>query len=112
MGPWTIALALLLALLIAIPTRRLALAGASRRTLVAYFVGLWLVALLAAELRAAARLLVPILLIVYLAPFVTLGQGLERLRGRFGGRLDPWIGRRSERTIKDVTPPDERHDPS
>jgi hypothetical protein len=107
MSPLTIALALLIGLLVLIPTRRLAIAGASQRALVVYFVSVWLVGLVAATLRGPARFILPILLIVYLAPFVTLGQGLERMRGRFGGRLDPWIRRPPDPTIKDVTPRDE-----
>jgi len=106
-GPQTIALALLIALLVLIPTRRLSLAGASRRTLTVYFVSLWLLALIAATFSGPVRLLLPILLVVYLAPFVTLGQGFERLRGRFGGRFDPWLRREPEPPVKDVTPPDD-----
>jgi hypothetical protein len=106
-GPQTIALALLIALLVLIPTRRLSLAGASRRALGVYFGSLWLLGLLAAMVQGPVRLLLPILLVVYLAPFVTLGQGFERLRGRFGGRFDPWLRREPEPPVKDVTPPDD-----
>lgn len=112
--PATIALALLLALTVILPTRRLAIAGASRRTLAVYFISVWLVSVLAVVARGPARLLVPILLVAYFAPFITLGAGFERLRGRFGGRFDGWIrtAPSPRPAIKDVTPPEEPDPPT
>jgi hypothetical protein len=109
MGPLTIALALVIAFLVLIPTRRLFVAGASQRALVVYFVSVWLLALIAATVRGPTRFMLPILLIVYLAPFVTLRPGLERLRGRFGGRFDRWVRPAPDpaAAIKDGTPPDD-----
>ncbi len=109
MGPVTIALALSIALLVLIPTRRLQRAGASRRTLVVYFLAVWLLALATATIRGPLRFLLPFVLVAYLVPFVTLRDGLERLRGRFGGILDPWLRPPTpEPPMKDVTPPEPR----
>lgn len=109
MSPTTIALIGLVALLVLIPTRRLQLAGWSRQSLTAYFVAVWFLGALVAAVPGPARFLVPILLVAYLAPFVTLRDGLGRLLGR------PPAARRGpgERTgegppMKNVTPPDER----
>lgn len=102
MGPTTIGLALLLALLVLVPTRRLALAGTQRTTLAAYFSGVWLLSLFVV-LGGANRLFVAVLLIAYVAPFVTLGAGFDALRRR--------MGRMGSRPIKDVTPPDDAPPP-
>jgi len=114
----TIALAGLIALLVLLPTRRLYLAGLGRNGLLAYYVVVWLLGVAVAAYPAPARFLVPFLLIAYLAPFVTLREGLGRLLGRPPGDLPP---RRSppggrpprgptepRRPVKNVTPPDQR----
>lgn len=109
MSPTTLAVVLVVALLVVLPTRRLFLVGASRRTLTIYFLAMWLLGSVAAVVRGPLGFLIPFLLIAYLVPFVTLREGLERLRGRFGGILDPWLRpREQERPVKDVTPPDPR----
>jgi hypothetical protein len=100
MGPTTIALALLLAVLVLVPMRRLALSGTSRLTLTLYFVVLWGLSLVVVAARGP-RILIPVLLIAYLLPFVTLGAGLEAIRRRFGAR-----------PVKDVTPVEEPRPPS
>lgn len=116
MSPTTIALVGLVALLVLIPTRRLYLAGWRPESLAAYFVAVWLLGAAVAALRAPATFLVPILLVAYLAPFVTLRDGLDRLFGRPPGR-DGRVDRSGTggpgpagepRPVKDVTPPDER----
>ncbi|MCI0346239.1 MAG: hypothetical protein L0221_12475 [Chloroflexi bacterium] len=110
MGPQTIGLALLLALLVLVPTRRLSRGGAPPGALAAYFIGLWLVSFIVV-LGGAPRILVPVLLIVYLAPFVTLGAGLAALRQRFG--FDPRPDREPQPpAMKDVTPRDEAPPPA
>lgn len=76
-----------------IPTRRLQLAGWTPRSLAAYYVTVVGLALLVAWLHGPTRFLVPILLIAYLAPFITARAGIDRLLGRGGG--DP----------RNVTPP-------
>ena len=106
MSPLTIGLALVIALLVAIPTRRLAISGARRETLAVYFVGVWALGLFVAIAHGPVRVLLPILLVAYLAPFVTLGPGLDRLRDRFGLRRVPGSDESTPAGVKDVTPRD------
>jgi hypothetical protein len=98
-SPAFLALGLVLALLVLLPTRRLHIAGWPASWLATYYVIVLLLALLVAELRGPARFLVPILVVAYLAPFVTVRDGLARLLG--GPPREP--GRRPP---KNVTPPD------
>lgn len=85
MSPTTLALVGLVALLVLIPTRRLQLAGWRRESLTTYFVAVWLLGAAVAAMPSPARFLIPLLLVAYLAPFVTLRDGLDRLLGRTGG---------------------------
>lgn len=101
MSPLTLAIAGLVALLVLIPTRRLQLKGWSRDALVTYFGAVWLLGVAVAAISAPARLLVPVLLVAYLAPFVTWRQGLDRVRGRPASPPPPPPPR-----VKNVTPPD------
>jgi hypothetical protein len=112
MSPATILLVGLVALLVLIPTRRLQMAGWARQSLTTYYVSVWFLGSVVAALPSPARFLLPILLVAYLAPFITLREGLNRLRGRppsaprgptgGGGRFD------GRPPMKDVTPPEER----
>ena len=76
-----------LALLVLLPARRLQLAGLSSRVIGAYAIGLWLFAMAVAIRPIAARFVVPILILAYLAPFVAAPERVGRFltRGR-GGR--------------------------
>jgi len=106
--PWVLAVAIVLALIILIPARRLQLAGLSSRAIGLYALGLWALAMLLVIRPAAVRFLVPILLAAYLAPFVAAPDAVARIlrRGR-GGRGPDVLG--PERPpMKDVTPPDDR----
>lgn len=105
MSPTTIALAGLIAVLVLVPTRRLQLAGWRRARLTAYFLSVWLLATLVAAMPGPARFLLPILIVAYLGPFVTLGDGLDRLLGR-PRRRDGDLAARPP--AKNVTPPEER----
>ena len=80
-----IGLIVITVLLVMIPTRRLFLAGWSTTSLTAYFLGVVALGLFVAELRGPARYLIPILVLAYVAPFVTARAGIARLRGRLGG---------------------------
>jgi hypothetical protein len=111
-NPALLALLLVLALLALIPARRLHLAGWSGRAVLVYYLGLLVVALAAVELRGLGRFLVPILVVAYVAPFVTVDGGLGRL---LGARRAEVSARRAP--PKDVTPPTllddgERRDPA
>ncbi len=103
-NPALLALVGLLFVLLLAPTRRLQLAGWSSRALATYLGSMLLLGFLVAELRGPARFLVPILVIGYLAPFVTLRSGLDRLRGR--GTRDGGPDVRVERPpVKSVSGP-------
>jgi hypothetical protein len=99
MPPAILAIVLVLGLLALIPTRRLARLGWSTNTIGGYFLVLWVLGCIAALAPGGGRLLVPVVLIVWIAPFVTWREGLDRLRGR--PRDDPG------RPPRNVTPPDE-----
>ncbi len=103
-------------LLALIPTRRLYLAGWSPRALALYYLGLVTLALVVAELRAPARFLIPILVVVYIAPFVTARAGLARLFGRSGRASSPIVSRPATRSLPPPTgtvetPPPAEHAP-
>lgn len=101
-NPALLAVLLVLALLALLPARRLQLAGWSGRAILAYYLALLGLGILAVEIRAVGRLLVPVLIVAYLAPFVTVGDGLGRLLGT-RGRRHP--GPKAGPPPKDVTPP-------
>ncbi len=104
LSPGFLALGLALALLVLLPTRRLHLAGWPGSWLATYYVGVLLLALLVAELRGPAKFLVPVLVIAYLAPFVTVRDGLARLLGGPSGRRTTPPPRLPP--PKNVTPPE------
>lgn len=97
--PWLIAVALVAGLLALLPARRLQLSGYSGRVVGLYVLGMWLAAMTLAVQPAAARILVPFLLVAYIAPFVA---GPDRARQVL--RRPPGGGRPP---MKDVTPPDD-----
>jgi hypothetical protein len=106
-----VGLVVAIAVLVLIPTRRLFMAGFSGTVLTVYYMALVLMGLLVAEFRGPARYLVPILVIAYIAPFVTARDGLARLRGRGPG--GPARGAPSRADVrrppmKNVTPTEPR----
>jgi hypothetical protein len=94
MPPALLAVVLLTGLLALVPTRRVQLAGWSQPVVGAYFLCLWAGAV-AIAVTPGARFLVPIVLVAYLAPFVTLRVGVDHLLRRPGPRPP-----------RNVTPPD------
>jgi hypothetical protein len=116
-APWLLALGLVVALLVLLPARRLQLAGLTSVAVGTYAVILWLFAMFVAIRPIGARFVVPILILAYLAPFVAapdrVGRFLTRGRGGSGGRRGRRDGPGADgRPVKDVTPPDQPHDPS
>ena len=113
-APEFLALGLVLILLVLIPARRLQLAGFGARTIGAYTASLWLLGLVVAIRPGLLRILIPLLLVAYLAPFIASPEALNRIvrrggRGGSGGRSGaPRTPRSGGRPpIKNVTPPDE-----
>ena len=107
-APWLLALALVVGLLILVPSRRLQLAGLSARAIGLYALTLWLLAMIVAVQPVATRVLVPILLIAYIGPFVAAPDTVRRVL-RQGDR--PGSGRSSggppaRPPMKNVTPPE------
>jgi hypothetical protein len=97
-NPALIALVLVAALLALLPVWRLQVAGWSRRALftawLIYAVGIFL----AVRFAAPMRLLLPILIVAYVAPFIVGPERLARVMGRRGQPEPP--------RVKDVTPPE------
>jgi hypothetical protein len=101
--PWLLALALVLALLALIPARRLQLAGFSARAIGGYAIVLWGFAMLIAIRPGATRVLIPMLLVAYIAPFVAGPDTVRRvLRRPAGGGAG--VAGAASRPMKDVTP--------
>ena len=111
-APALLALGLVLGLIILLPARRLQLAGFSGRAIGIYAACLWALAFFLAVRPVAARFLVPILLVAYLAPFVVAPGRLSgivtrgRGRGGPGGAGAAGVADPSKPPIKNVTPPD------
>lgn len=111
-APALLAVGLVLGLIILLPARRLQLAGISGRATGLYAVCLWGLAFFLAVRPIAARFLIPILLIAYLAPFVVAPGRLSRIVERGRGRGGPGgTGDPPKPPIKNVTPPDQRMGP-
>jgi hypothetical protein len=98
-------------LVFAVPVRRLVLSGHSGWTVIGYIALLLLLAAAVTEVRPLARYLLPILGLAYIAPFITLGGGIDRLLGRRGPvvRVTP-VESRAIRPPRNVTPPDDAMD--
>lgn len=94
--PWLLALALGLGLLVLIPARRLRAAGLSSGSVGLYALTLWGLAMFVAIRPGATRIVIPLLLLAYLAPFIAGPDVLGRLLRRQPARPP----------IKNVTPPD------
>ena len=101
--PWLLALGLVLGLLVLLPARRLQLAGLAPRTIGFFAFLLWSLGMLVAVSPGGARILIPILLIAYLAPFVAAPDRVGRILRRGGG---PGGRGGGAAPIKNVTPPD------
>ena len=102
---WLLALALVLGLLVLLPARRLQLAGLRGRVIGAYAVALWLMGFLLVVRPIAARFLVPIVLLTYIAPFVAAPEVVGRVLRR--GRPSDPPADPPRPPMKNVTPPDD-----
>lgn len=110
--PWLLALGLILGLLVLLPARRLQLAGLAPRTIGLFAMIMWALAMFVAVSPGGARILVPILLLAYLAPFVAAPDRMARVLRRGGGGGPAGSGRvvggraGDRPPMKNVTPPD------
>ena len=105
--PWLLALGLILGLLVLLPARRLQLAGLAPRTIGLLALTLWALAMLVAVSPGGGRILIPIVLLAYLAPFVAAPDRMARVLRRGGGAGRVGGGRAGDRPpMKNVTPPD------
>jgi hypothetical protein len=77
-----------------LPTRRLFVSGWTTRPLAAYFVAVFGLGLLLALTRGRIGFLLPVLVLAYVAPFITARSGIRAVRDR----LNPGV--------KNVTPTD------
>ena len=92
-----LAVVLITAVLALIPARRLYVGGQPSSIVGVYFLAVWLLGIAAFEARG--RLFVPLLLVLFVVPFITWREGLARLFGR------SMIDRRESRPPpKNVTP--------
>jgi hypothetical protein len=95
--PWLLALGLVLGLLVLVPAGRLRAAGMSRGTVGLYALVLWALAMVMAIRPGATRVLVPVLILAYVAPLLVAPDVIARVLRR---------GAPERRPMKDVTPPD------
>jgi hypothetical protein len=100
-APALLAVGLLLGFLMLLPARRLQLAGLSGRAIGTYAAALWALAFLLAYRPVMVRVLLPIVLIAYIAPFVVAPGRIARVVRLGRGRGAP-PGRPA---VKNVTPP-------
>ena len=102
-APGLLAIGILLGLVVLLPAKRLQLGGVSSRLIGLYAICLWVLAFFLVVRPVAARFLVPILIIAYVAPFVVApGRVAAIMRRGPGPRRDP-----PAPPMKNVTPPDD-----
>ena len=101
-SPALLGLAIAIALLVLLPARRLHLAGMSSRVIALYATALWALGMFVAIRPVLLKVLVPILLVLYLAPFVTAPDRVAGIVRRTRRRDDDL----PRPPMKNVTPPD------
>ena len=102
LSPLLLAIGFGLALVVLLPARRLHLAGVSGRIIGLYALCVWALGFFLAIRPLAARFLVPILIIAWVAPFIVAPERVATLTRRIRGPRDE-----PPRPIKNVTPPDD-----
>jgi hypothetical protein len=95
--PFILGIVLVAGLLALAPTRRMYTSGRSNGATATYFLAVWLLGILIAFAPRTARLLLPILVVLYVVPFINWRAGLDRLVGRPARPVRP--------PMKNVTPP-------
>jgi hypothetical protein len=107
--PWLLALALVIGLIVLVPARLLQLAGVSGRAIGGYALLLWLFAMTIAIRPGATRLLIPFLLVAYIAPFVAAPDTVRRVFRRRPDGVpagEAGVAGADRPPMKNVTPPD------
>ena len=97
-----------------LPARRLQLADLSSRLIGLYAICVWALAFLLVIRPVAARFLVPILVVAYIAPFVVAPERITGLVRRRTGppRVGGGRGEPPRPPMKNVTPPDDPSRPA
>jgi hypothetical protein len=103
LSPALLTIGFVLALIMLLPARRLHLAGVSGRVIGVYAVCLWALAFFMAIRPLAARFLIPILIIAWVAPFIAAPERINSLVRRVRGPRDE----PPRPPMKNVTPPDD-----
>ncbi|MBF6605063.1 MAG: hypothetical protein IVW53_05710 [Chloroflexi bacterium] len=108
----TVALVFAAVLVAAVPARRLRLDGRSARAIAIYLMILVTLALGVVELERFARYLLPLLGLVFIAPFLTWPGGIDRLLGSHGpvGPPSHTAGRQAPRNVTPRDGDPERRD--
>ena len=109
-NPLLLAAGLVIGLLVLLPARRLQLGGTSRQWIALYAVCVWALAFLLVVRPIAARFLVPILIVLYLAPFVAAPDRIRAIVRRSPGGRNGRGGPPAP-PMKNVTPPDDPSQP-
>lgn len=82
LSPALIAAILVVGILALAPTRRMYDAGRARETVGGYFLGIWALGVLVVLGPARTRFVIPLLIVLYIVPFISWRRGLARLLGR------------------------------
>jgi hypothetical protein len=93
--PFVIALVLIVGIVALAPARRLFTAGRTTGFIATWFGALWLLGVIVVLAPGLARFVVPLLVVLYIAPFFTWPAVIERLLGAHGPDRPP---------MKNVTP--------
>lgn len=102
--PALLAIALVLFVLLLAPTGRLQRAGWPARALGGYLIVMLGLSLLVAYLPGPTRFLVPLIIVGFLAPFVTGRAGIERWRRRGRSVVEPTPVKTVHGPARDVAP--------
>jgi hypothetical protein len=97
LSPTLIAAILIVGVISLPPARRLFDAGRSTSTVATWFFALWVLGVLVVLAPVSARFAVPVLVVLYVLPFVNWRRGIARLFGRPSPEVRP--------PPRNVTPP-------
>ena len=93
--PFVIALVLVVGVVALVPARRLFLAGRSTGFIATWFAAVWVLGVIVVLAPGLARLVVPVLVVLYIAPFFSWPAAIARVLSRREAPRPP---------LKNVTP--------